>query len=49
MRTGVRWFDVDYPEVSALRQRPYPTRFGCELVGWSVVDPAWLLSDMPCR
>ncbi|WP_084804747.1 class I SAM-dependent methyltransferase [Bradyrhizobium sp. NAS80.1] len=39
---SVRWFDVDYPEVIALRQRLYPARFGCELVSSSVVDPAWL-------
>lgn len=39
---SVRWFDVDYPEVIALRQRLYAVRAGCELIGSSVVDPAWL-------
>lgn len=40
--SGVRWFDVDYPEVIALRRRLYPVRPGCELIGSSVIDPAWL-------
>lgn len=43
---GVRCFAVDYPKVVALRQRLYPARAGCELIGSSVVDPAWL-EQMP--
>ncbi len=39
---GVHWFDLDYPEVIALRQRLYPARPGCELIGASVTDLAWL-------
>jgi methyltransferase (TIGR00027 family) len=39
---GVRWFEVDQPEVVALRRRVYPARAGCELVAASVTDPAWL-------
>jgi O-methyltransferase involved in polyketide biosynthesis len=39
---GVRWFDVDYPEVIALRPELFPGRDGYELIGSSVTDPAWL-------
>lgn len=42
----VRWFDVDYPEVVALRRRLYPAREGYTLVGAPVTDPAWL-ADIP--
>jgi O-methyltransferase involved in polyketide biosynthesis len=37
---GVRWYDVDFPDVIELRRRLYPPRG--ELVGASVTDPAWL-------
>lgn len=39
---GVRWFDVDYPEVITLRQRLYPERAGYTLIGSSVTEPNWL-------
>lgn len=39
---GIRWFDVDYPEVMDLRRRLYPAREGYRLIGSSVTDPAWL-------
>jgi O-methyltransferase involved in polyketide biosynthesis len=39
---GIGWFDVDYPEVVALRRRLYPEREGYSLIGASVTDPAWL-------
>lgn len=39
---SVRWFDVDYPDVIALRQRLYPARCGDTLLGSSVTDPEWL-------
>lgn len=40
---SVRWFDVDYPEVVALRDRLYPERGdGYERIGSSVVEPGWL-------
>lgn len=39
---GVRWFDVDYPDVIALRQHFYPSRDGCVLVPSSVTEPRWL-------
>jgi O-methyltransferase involved in polyketide biosynthesis len=43
---SVRWFDVDYPDVIALRRRLYPPRDGYILIGSSVTDPAWL-DDVP--
>jgi O-methyltransferase involved in polyketide biosynthesis len=40
---SVRWFDVDYPEVAALRRRLYPARdAGYTLIGASVTDASWL-------
>ncbi|MDX3807037.1 class I SAM-dependent methyltransferase [Bosea thiooxidans] len=39
---NVRWFDVDYPDVIALRQRLYPAREGCTLLPSSVTEPDWL-------
>lgn len=39
---GIRWFDVDYPEVMALRRRLYPQREGYRLIGASVTEPGWL-------
>ncbi|MFI9046369.1 class I SAM-dependent methyltransferase [Streptomyces sp. NPDC053427] len=47
---GVRWYDIDYPEVIALRKRLYPERAGCTMIPSSVTDPAWtaqLPSDRP--
>jgi len=46
----VRWFDVDYPEVIALRRRLYPERQGYRMIGSSVLEPGWLVdvpSDLP--
>lgn len=42
----IRWFDVDYPEVVALRRKLYPDRDGQSLIGSSVTDPNWL-ADVP--
>src|SRR5437868_2549448 len=39
---GVRWFDVDYPEVIELRRELYPPRENCEMVASSVTEPDWL-------
>lgn len=39
---GVDWYDVDYPEVIALRRKLYPARDGCHLIGSSVTEPGWL-------
>lgn len=43
---GVEWYDVDFPDVIALRERFYPTREHYHLVAASVTDPAWL-SEIP--
>lgn len=39
---GVTWFDVDQPEVIALRHRLFPARPNQYSIGASVIDPAWL-------
>lgn len=39
---GVRWFDVDYPDVIDVRRRLYPERPGCRLIGASLDDVGWL-------
>ncbi|RST55437.1 class I SAM-dependent methyltransferase [Variovorax sp. MHTC-1] len=41
---SVRWIDVDYPEVIALRRRLYPEREGYAMIGASVTEPGWLAS-----
>ncbi len=38
----VRWFDVDFPDVIALREQLYPERDGYRQIGSSVTDLAWL-------
>lgn len=38
----VRWFDVDQPEVIALRRRVYPERENTTLIATSVTAPGWL-------
>jgi O-methyltransferase involved in polyketide biosynthesis len=38
----VRWFDVDVPEVIALRRRLYTERHGYTMIGSSVTEPGWL-------
>ncbi|KQH81313.1 methyltransferase [Mycobacterium gordonae] len=43
---GVRWYDIDYPEVISLRERVYPARENCRTVAASVTDPQWL-ADLP--
>jgi O-methyltransferase involved in polyketide biosynthesis len=39
---SIHWFDLDYPEVIALRRRLYPEREGYSLIGSSVVETGWL-------
>src|ERR1700686_3621988 len=39
---GVEWYDVDYPEVIALRERFYPPNASYRLVGASVTELDWL-------
>lgn len=43
---GVRWYDVDYPEVAALRTQLYPPAEHYHIVAASVTDPGWL-ADIP--
>lgn len=43
---NIRWFDVDYPEVIALRRKLYPEREGYTLIGTSVTAPDWF-ADVP--
>src|SRR6185436_1700549 len=38
----VRWFDVDFPDVIALREKLYPERPGYQRIGTSVTDLGWL-------
>lgn len=39
---GIDWYEVDYPDVIALRRKLHPARRGCHLVGSSVTEPGWL-------
>lgn len=38
----VHWYDVDYPDVVALRERVYPARPSYELLGTAATDLSWL-------
>ncbi len=38
----VRWYDIDYPAVIALREKIYPTRPRYHLVASSATDQSWL-------
>ncbi|MBP1871239.1 O-methyltransferase involved in polyketide biosynthesis [Ensifer adhaerens] len=38
----VRWFDIDFPDVIALRRRLYPDRANTTLIGSSVTEAGWL-------
>jgi len=39
---SVRWYDVDLPDVIAIRKKIYPGRHDYQLIGISVTDPRWL-------
>jgi methyltransferase (TIGR00027 family) len=39
---GVRWFELDFPDVIALRQEIYPKRAGCAMIACSIVEPGWI-------
>ncbi|MGV9802916.1 class I SAM-dependent methyltransferase [Mycobacterium sp. NPDC003449] len=43
---GVRWFDIDYPDVANLRTQLYPAAENYQVVAASVTDPGWL-ADIP--
>src|SRR5215471_6281514 len=38
----VEWYDVDYPDVAALRAQLYPSCDHYRVIAASVTDPAWL-------
>ena len=38
----VRWYDVDFPEVIALREQIYPARDNYSLIATPATDPSWL-------
>ncbi|GII42483.1 putative polyketide synthase protein [Planotetraspora phitsanulokensis] len=40
--SAVRWYDVDYPDVIAVRRRLYPDRENYRMIGTSVTDVRWL-------
>lgn len=42
----VEWYDVDYPDVAALRTELYPDTEHCHVVAASVTDPGYL-ADIP--
>lgn len=42
----VEWYDVDYPEVAALRTQLYPSADHYRVIAASVTDAAWL-ADIP--
>ncbi|APG93904.1 class I SAM-dependent methyltransferase [Sinorhizobium americanum] len=39
---GVRWIELDFPDVIALRQQIYPDRAGCEMIASSIVERGWI-------
>ena len=39
---GVRWFEIDHPDVVAVRRQVLPPQAGVELVPADITDPAWL-------
>lgn len=41
-RPSVRWFDVDFPDVVALRQRLYPCRENYAMIAASITSENWL-------
>ena len=39
---NVRWYDVDFPQVIALREQIYPTRPDYQLIATPATEPDWL-------
>ncbi|WP_234838039.1 class I SAM-dependent methyltransferase [Sinorhizobium meliloti] len=39
---GVRWFELDFPDVISLRQQIYPDRENCEMLACSLVEHGWI-------
>lgn len=44
---GVQWYDIDYPDVIALREKLYPARQNYHLMPASVTEPEWLTTILP--
>ena len=42
----VRWFEVDFPDVIALRRQIYPDRAGCATIACSIVKSSWI-AELP--
>jgi O-methyltransferase involved in polyketide biosynthesis len=40
--SGVRWYDVDQPDVIALREKIFPARAHYEMIAASAADSSWL-------
>jgi O-methyltransferase involved in polyketide biosynthesis len=46
----VRWYDIDLPEIIALRHQLYPSRAGYKMISRSITEPGWvqeLAADRP--
>ena len=48
-KPAVQWYDIDYPDVIALREKLYPARENYHLVPASVTEPEWLTTIPPDR
>ncbi|NRQ13178.1 class I SAM-dependent methyltransferase [Ensifer sesbaniae] len=40
--SSVAWFDVDFPDVIALRQQLFPDRIGCTAIASSITERDWI-------
>lgn len=40
--SSIAWFDVDFPDVIALRQRFFPDRAGCTAIASSITERDWI-------
>lgn len=49
LKSGVVWYDVDYPDVIALREKLYPSRENYYLLPASVTESEWLTAIPPDR
>jgi methyltransferase (TIGR00027 family) len=48
-KSGIQWYDIDYPDVIALRTQLYPARENYHMVPVSVTEPKWLTTIAPDR
>ena len=39
---GVRWFELDFPDVISLRQQIYPDRADCAMIAGSMLEHDWI-------